>query len=196
MIGTYGIMAIDPGGSTGVAWGRFDKNADSVKDALSARWYSSSTTIEGSVVSQILQLSKIWRKFYGECVNSLGIPPNDVHLCVEDFNLAGSNRRPKAGEDPLISVKIAWGLWGYRSGQAHEHERWGGVSGPVYIHWQTPSQAKSYATDTRLKEWGVYVRGSTHERDAWRHIAFRIAELERQRVAHPSRVRARAHMRR
>lgn len=38
------------------------------------------------------------------------------------------------------------------------------------IHMQMPALAKSTVTDERLKRWGYWERGSTHARDATRHV--------------------------
>ena len=44
-----------------------------------------------------------------------------------------------------------------------------GKIGDATLSWQGRTQAKSTATDARLREWGLYTRGSDHERDATRH---------------------------
>jgi hypothetical protein len=36
---------------------------------------------------------------------------------------------------------------------------------------QLASQAKSVATNARMKDWGIWVVGREHERSAWAHIA-------------------------
>lgn len=44
------------------------------------------------------------------------------------------------------------------------------------IVWQSPSDAKSIVTDTRLKSWGLWHIGSPHIRDAWRHLTKYLRE--------------------
>lgn len=44
------------------------------------------------------------------------------------------------------------------------------------IVFQSPSDAKSIVTDTRLKQWGLWHSGSPHIRDAWRHLVKYLRE--------------------
>lgn len=53
-----------------------------------------------------------------------------------------------------------------------------GKLGDATLNWQGRVQAKKTATDERLRAWGLYTRGSDHERDATRHA---ITALRRTR---------------
>lgn len=44
------------------------------------------------------------------------------------------------------------------------------------ITMQSPSDAKSIVTDSRLKQWGLWHIGSPHIRDAWRHMVKYLRE--------------------
>jgi hypothetical protein len=49
-----------------------------------------------------------------------------------------------------------------------------GYRGEVVL--QSPSDAKSIVTDSRLKAWGLWHEGSPHIRDAWRHLVKYLRE--------------------
>jgi ABC-type taurine transport system ATPase subunit len=167
-------MAIDAGGHTGVAWGIFDTKVTTA-EALMAGIDKGSDTITGLEVSQIKDLSRRWRQFFYKCVNQGCMPTESVELIVEDFVLRPGGHG--GGKEGNVSQRIAWGLLGYRLGQADEFER--AMQEPATVNqviFQIPS-AMSFATDKRLREWGLWVRGREHERDAWRHVAYRLHSI-------------------
>ena len=45
------------------------------------------------------------------------------------------------------------------------------------IDWQQASQAKGYATDERMRGWGVWQRGSPHKRDAVRQLCLKLNKV-------------------
>lgn len=49
-----------------------------------------------------------------------------------------------------------------------------GFSGKIVL--QSPSDAKSIVTDSRLKAWGLWHEGSPHIRDGWRHLVKYLRE--------------------
>jgi len=187
-----GVMGVDPGGTTGIAWGVFDKEAKTVEEAIKGVYVPGWGSESGSARAQIVAIGKRWRRFYHDCVFRLGISPYSVHQVVEDFSLTTHREvSARAGKDPLISARIGWGLWGYRTGQLHEWERHElGPAGPILLHFQMPAQAKSFATDARLKTYGVHKSGKPHQNDAWRHIALYLSTTMKQQASRP-RARAR-----
>ncbi len=116
--------------------------------------------VEGDFLQQAISLAGLFRLFSVEVRDSYGI--DDVQLVVESFIL----RPGKASADPaqLMPVRIAAALEALVSAD---------------IGYQTPSMAKGYATDERLREWGLWKVGSTHERDAIRHLAYKLHSLDR-----------------
>jgi hypothetical protein len=46
----------------------------------------------------------------------------------------------------------------------------------IEVVTQTPSEAKFFFTDERLKERGLYTPGKPHQNDAWRHILRYLAD--------------------
>ena len=165
-----GIFAIDPGGHTGVAFGAFDEKSESLYDALADKRDANSVTYEGDPGRQARQIASLWRTFYRVCVEVHEIDPSRVYFVCEDFQL-GPNTPP--GSDILLACKVAWATWGYRLGRADEFEArdWWPL-GPLATHWQLSSQAMNFASDARLKRWGLWVKGKDHERAAWRHLAY------------------------
>lgn len=167
-----GVFGIDPGGHTGTAWGIFDpKHVDGVPGALVDRMNSGSATMTGSEREQIRALSELWGSFYTLCVHDSLLPPERIFLAVEDFVLKPGETA--GGKDSTAPLAIIWGLEGYRMGRADQFK----ISNPkadVHVpqmHLQLASQAKSFLTPARQKEWGVWTVGRDHERSAWAHIA-------------------------
>lgn len=82
----------------------------------------------------------------------------EVDLVIEDFIL----RNRSMDRSMLSPVRVTSALLGIL---VHED-----VMDRVNLTFQQPSQAKSIATNERLKRWGLWIVGSTHERDAMRHL--------------------------
>lgn len=166
---TVGIMAVDPGGHTGVAWGLFDATA-SMPDAIAQRRNSGSTTISGGERHQIRQLSALWRDFKRTCVRVGLLPPENVELVHEDFI-----PRRSLDEEGISPIRISWGVVGYQMGEYEEWERHG--SGPAHvttIRFQSASEGHAAASNQNLKDWGWWVVGREHERSAVKHICYRL----------------------
>ena len=189
----YAIFAVDPGGSTGIAWGTFYKDAMTVEEALATRIGSGQLTVEDTDRNQVVSITQKWRGLYKSWVG-MGIDPSECYMVIESFVLGP---KTPSGKDPLRAINIGQGIYYYRLGQAHEHDRWNCPTAPVIVYWQTPAQASGYAKDARLKDWGVWIKGKDHERSAWRHAALRIALVQQQlrhRPARPTRIRRRSQL--
>jgi hypothetical protein len=91
------------------------------------------------------------------------------------------------GRDATSPLALIWGVEGYRMGRADQwnESRRGQmrqvVMPPMIL--QPASQAKTYATNTRLKEWDLWVVGREHERSAWAHVALFLSRLKQQGLA-------------
>ena len=166
-----GIFANDPGGTTGLAWGIFNPHADSIEEAIATRLHSGSCDITGDAPTQIREIASIWQSFYRTCVNVGRLPVENVLYIAEDFVPAGG---AVGGESQAISLAVLWGVEGYRMGQADEFKRLkrGAVVHCQPVVRQLASHAKGFGTGPRLKTWGVWVKGSDHQRSAWSHIAY------------------------
>lgn len=173
---TYGVFVLDPGGSSGLAWGRV-RDEGTVAERLAAReWAGSDTLVDPDWMTQARVISRQWANFRAAC-HRAGLP---AYFVCEDFILTHLGSSERTG---LYPVWIAAAVVGYRNGMADAYELGGfGPAAPVDTVWQQPSQAKTYATDDRLKRWGLWVKGREHERDAWRHFAYFVANANSQRL--------------
>jgi hypothetical protein len=157
-----GIFAIDPGGSTGVAWGYYDLSRDTVAEAMQKREMSGSCTITGDEQHQIEKLSDQWYNFNTDHMGG------DIELVIEDFSLVpGSHTPGKVGISP---VRIAWGFLGYIWGYNAE------IGAPTPI-WQLAAKGMRFNTQQMLKRWDAWVVGKEHERAAFAHTGARLMDL-------------------
>lgn len=175
-----GIFAVDPGGSTGLAWGIFNPKAE-IGDSLRGRLYAGSATVSGEIPNQIRAVAKRWHYFYRSCVKEHFMAPEDVWYVVENFIYDGGSY---AGDSAKVSTALIWGVEGYRMGRADE---WSSRRGRREIIMpqmvlQSAGDAKGFATSNRIKEWELWVKGRDHERSAWQHVAF---FLKRYQIQNP-----------
>lgn len=149
---THAIFTCDPGGTSGIAAGYITPSS-TLKQTLLTATRLRSIEVTGDYMEQGQAIAECMIRFDRAardrgCVN--------IHFAFEDFIL----RRRQAGgaTGNLTSCWVAaaaTALAGFD------------------VHWQQPSEAKSFASNDRLKLWGLYTVGSEHERDAWRHFAVR-----------------------
>lgn len=173
--GNVAIMAVDPGGHTGLAWGIFDLGQYvSLEESLNARMDAGSATIVGSEQQQILTITSLWRDFLVRQVRVHQMQPERVQLVMEDFG------RPQiGGRDLYMPLRLIWGVIGFRMGEVSEWERSG--KGPLYcppVILQQPGTAAM--PKERQMQLGLWVRGKEHERSAWRHVVLRLRTLRSQ----------------
>lgn len=145
------ILGIDPGGTTG--WCLFTIPTLSIfGDAASAilawdtgEWLGDENT----------QTDKICE--FARTTQSLSYKVGPA-LVVEQWDFDPSFQN--ADQEPYSPLRI-----GAKLGYARHL----GKLGDATLSWSSRVQAKSTATDARLREWGLYTVGSDHERDATRH---------------------------
>lgn len=179
----HGIFAVDPGGMTGVAWGVFDLALGTVADVLREPLECGSLDVGGrnrsekghssaahaDEVEQAITLTSLWYEFVKVCEGY------NSPVCACPYDLVMEDWQPRlplrSGERVVFfPVRIPALFVGMLIGGAS------GVDWPDVV-WQQPGQVKAFATDARLRRWGRWVRGSDHQRDAWRHIASRLDAL-------------------
>jgi hypothetical protein len=159
------IYAVDPGTTTGVARGVFDKNT-SVWDGLAAG-ECESWEVEGRPAVQAWEIMGEfldWRKSLSKLND--GHPVGAI-LVMEDFVIrlgkGASSRR-----ELLDPVRVASGceaLSWTRGGL-----RW------AHIEYQQPSEMSTYTND-RLRDHGMWVRGAgDHRHDAIKHMIRRYSK--------------------
>jgi hypothetical protein len=162
---THAIFAVDPGGTTGVAAADVEVRPTR-KEALATISRAKSIEVGGDWLEQAHTISAMmWRFAYRANVER-SIPLPNIHFAFEDFIL---RRRQEGGATGNLTS--CWVAAGAVAAYAE-------TGAPLdNVAWQQPSSAKSLATDARLKDWGLWVVGSPHERDAWRHFVLRLDGL-------------------
>ncbi len=160
------IAVVDPGGVTGCARALIPVGSlDSISEAVVQADQLESWEEEGSIADQAQSVVDIMNDWFIE-VNMFGnIPVPHMFLVVESFVL----RQRHADLSPLKLIERIETLWS--SVSADPVGSW-----PV-IEYQTPSDAKSYVTNKRLREWGGWVVGSEHRRDAMRHLLLKASRI-------------------
>ena len=156
----HAVMAVDPGGTTGVA-AAFVRPRATVKETLLDIPVRKSVEVKGDWLSQAREIAGLMNDFVYNAHEVAEIPLARIHFVFEDFVL-----RMPARTTNLTSVWVMAATVGIANGL---------LSSGVKLAYQQPSVGKGYATNPRLKLWGLYVVGSEHERDAWRHVAYRVA---------------------
>lgn len=173
-------MAIDPGETTGLAWGLFDLDAgDEVADVLIAGSGLGSGQVRGKgrrgerwAAANIVEM---WREHISVSGDVQAV------VCIEDFLLRpGKATADRAMLSPVRLTGLVEGIllgevggpgvgYGRRRWEADVIER-----GPEIVY-QQPSAAKRFGNDDRLRRWGLWTVGERHSRDAWRHVALWLA---------------------
>jgi hypothetical protein len=148
-------MAVDPGGVSGVTYGLVPQiMGGTVREHLAgARVWSAE--VGGSPLEQATEICLDYLSFVFDAQVRWQVSINNVCFVWESFQL----RRRNVELSPLEIRNISEGLM-------YKHN--------FPFELQTASQAKTYATDDRLRKWGQWVKGSAHQRDARRHLALKI----------------------
>ncbi len=176
------VLAIDPGGTTGVAAGYVDLQPTR-RETLATLSNAKSVEVEGNYLEQAVKLDNIFKNFVYTANVEQSIPLQNIHIAIEDFVL---RRRKEGGATGnLTSCWVAaamTGMWSkivIRMDDGKQITEYATKS--ENIHWQQPSEAKTLMTNERLKQYGLWVIGSEHERDAWRHFGLRVDKCMTER---------------
>lgn len=185
--GWVGVMAVDPGGTTGVAWGVHNVRRKGIKEVLASGRRYGTAEATGGEPYQAAKIVEIWNWFAGMC----GRHRIPCTLVFEDFVLRPRTSGASAARSGLTPVRITElvrGMLIAQAGMLREGVAGDGLGEPGFIFacdigadqivLQQPSNAKSFATNDRLKRWGVYEKGSDHKRDAMRHLALYLVGVE------------------
>lgn len=174
-----GIMAFDPGGTTGVAWGVYDLDEPGIVERLDSGVMVGEGQLTGGEPYQAAMMYEKWRGFQGYCAEK-GWPSTVI---VEDFILRpGKATADREGLSPIRLTALFEGILiaGSVGTYMAEEEDWALVATaamPVVVK-QSPAQAKGFATKERLKRWGQWRVGMQHARDARRHVCLYLAGLD------------------
>jgi hypothetical protein len=172
----FAIMALDPGGTSGLAAGVFaprPSDQPTVKQTLRRavrKRMIQALVIDGPPERQGHRVARGWRDFTYRCNVELGLPLTDIWFVVEDFNL-----RQMAVDLAPVEVTAA-----VRTAQtAPTTSGWhDDVPEGRYVK-VSASEAKTFATNDRLKLWTVYDVGrgrgfGDHARDALKHVCLGV----------------------
>lgn len=154
------IMGLDYGGTTG--WGLLVIPRESIfgdEPPEILEWDYGE--FQGDEPSQAVNIARLIREVQGLDY------PNGPAVIGEAWDI--DTRFKSTDQETLSPVRLGAML------MLLQHQK---LLGDATLHFQPRSLAKSTATDTRLKRWGLYVPGSDHQRDAIRHA---ITGLRRAR---------------
>jgi len=155
----FSVAAVDPGLTTGVARGVFDTSTyNTVPDVFRAAIEFESWECKGTIEEQSIELTEELADWFSEQHLFRSIPIPNLFLVFEDFQLRTRFAR-------LEGVRL----------REQFKARW--TFKTIDIDTQQPSHAKRYATDERLRRWGAWTKGSTHRRDATRHLLLRLSKV-------------------
>lgn len=186
--GPVAIMAVDPGGVTGVARGIFGPGMEAgLRDALREGVGVETWEVRGDYRVQSWELAAEFDEWTSGLLAD-GVFDNWVDvgagaaLCVESFRLRTAN----VDLDPVMVMCGMLVLLVPRVAGVEGVLSLPGVGGAeglyahgVPVHLQEPADAMRFATNARLREWKVpnamFGRPmSEHRRDAFRHLCFRL----------------------
>lgn len=168
-------MTVDPGDTSGIAQAflRPDlaRSTEQLfrraleKDAIRVSQIDGTEGLKdaakGYSTGHVHQIVCAWKSFLFKAQVGYGIPRGAIYLVFEDFQL-----RQRSAE--LSPVQVTAGFECVIAGM------------PSAIHRvirQPASEAKGYATDARLRKWGLWTVGKEHGRDATRHLALRASKV-------------------
>lgn len=162
-------MAVDPGGVSGVAQGLFlpQRTLARTLGRAVGKGVVGAWTVEGSYQEQALAIVSSWERLLFHWTVELSQPSGSAYLVVESFKVRRmdvqlSPVEVRAGIETLLYVRGSYDGCGT-----------GGRE-------QSPSDAMGFATNARLRDWGLYPFGrgrGDHKRDALRHLALKVNRL-------------------
>lgn len=181
-----GIIGVDPGLTTGLAWGIFNPGLrdrtsnwlalargrdigsmqigprDPYKDKSPNDAHEASLMVTKAVVDRIVE----WNTFRG-------MGRGEIIVACEHFEVRGV-AMGASSQTGLAPVFIGGVLFGTLVGMG-----WG-----ENLEWVRAGEHKPYATDPRIKRLGKFtngrigwVRGKPHTRDAWRIVAYKLNKV-------------------
>lgn len=174
----FAVMAVDPGGTTGLASALLNAERARTTRALMKRAVrKGALEVEqigsagdpgphGGPAHQAAQVYKRWLAFQSRA-HAAGVPFGAIFLVIEEFAL-----RQRSAD--LAPVAVTNALLAYLRG---EGGTWAGIVRPDLLYFQQPSEAMTYATNDRLKAWGIWTVAQEHGRDATRHLALRASKI-------------------
>lgn len=171
--GRHAVAAIDPGGTTGVFCavaelrGSMLKTAGYVAGTFEDESHGWCGEITGDFRSQAAAITNSLRDWFALQTMDY-VAPENHHVVIENWD----TMRKEPGRE-IVSAWIAAGI------DCLLTEGLNPIFKPEQITYFMAGQAKGYATNTRLKLWGLdaLTIGKRHSRDASRHWATKVNQL-------------------
>lgn len=185
-----GIFAIDPGGKTGLCYGWFNDEADSVASAL--RRARRKGSIRGEELSgephhQAYVIAERWWEFKYKSNVEYGMQLDDIHIVCERFDARQRNFDPASY---LVIGGLLTMLAEPRDGRGivtvfdkkTDDKIIKTVCGPAgevadMPSFQHAANAKSFFDKQRMLRADAWFIGSEHVRDAAKHLALKLSEV-------------------
>lgn len=175
------VMAVDPGGTSGVAWGVYDLSCDGIADVLASGEHAGCDQVTGeSELYHADQLARKWWEF--ERVVAANYALVIPTLVWESFVLRiGEGSSDPKGLSPVRITALTQGMFnvmysGLNLSSLSEEDWECGreLTYPVQ-EYQSPANAKAFAKKERAQRWGIWQKGMPHATDAMRHLALHLA---------------------
>jgi len=166
----FGVMAVDPGTTSGAAVGLFHPAADIASCLAEGEWET--WEVIGSPAEQAWEIMDEFHDLQAKW-NIAGVAIPDMHLVCESFALRLKKAHGAGSDQRMIDpVRVASGMETLALRNLH-----GDLRPWVRIEYQLPSEAKRYVTNERMRRWGAWVKGSEHKRDAARHLIKKVSDI-------------------
>lgn len=176
------IMAVDPGITTGLCYGIVDHvSGATVSDliAVSGEGLTVEQIWEKNEVKSGLEIAQLFLSKREEMFKFKTRPRcQNVVLVIEDFiiraHIGSTAREGLAPVRVTSAIEAAIMLSGIDLNPKRSERKQ-----ITYIRKYMPAFAMGYATNDRMKEWGVFkiARGKPHARDAMRHWCTHLATM-------------------
>lgn len=152
------FVSVDPGSTSGVIFVDVRKRRyDDLEGGPSARLREG--LMCGDVIAEEFDTRRWWETGMADAIEKFMREGKgawrDVPLVVEDFILRTADRQRTTLDPVRVTTALVSVLY---------DRGWRGK-----VVYQQPSQAKTVATDKRLRLWKIWIKGSAHKRDAMRH---------------------------
>lgn len=160
------LIALDPGGTTGMAWAMFPPNGN-VPDAYLKKM-SRAWQIDGEHKDQALLL---YQEIL-DCMKRAGGVNQSTYnvrtiVACEDFVVPSGPRRKTVLSPVRVGAMLEYHVW-----LEELNLEW---------RWQQPGE-RSVITDEMLKRWGLWLPGQPHAMDALRHLIVLQRKLEKEKI--------------
>jgi hypothetical protein len=156
----FAVMTVDPGRATGVSQGAFRASGDPATVEATLRravrkGAVRASVLDGPACEQAHYIARFWRDFRFRMTVEWGVPGAALFLVVEDFQL-----RQMAVD--LAPVEVFAALRAVQ--RVPVTDGWFDDVSAGQLVRPSASEARTFGTDTRMREWGVYEIGMKADR--------------------------------